>query len=145
MITSKPKAGTLFSLGTFLTITFGAFFFGLYSITQTTNTFWWSVLIFSSGPIGVIMLIKVLTGIKIVTITKKKFDIKYPFRLKNVKFNGEDIDTWEHESIKTYGGQYEEIIWKLKSGKKVTLSKQENTEFDKALKYMKSKFAKTKG
>ncbi|WP_109831781.1 hypothetical protein [Reichenbachiella versicolor] len=144
MIVSKPNSSTLLSLSIFLAIAFGLFIYGMVSITSATDKFWWTVLIYSSGPIGVMVTIKVLTGIKTMRIGKAKFEVKYPFRIKNVKFEGSDIQSWKHESIKTYGGQYDEITWILKSGKKVSLSKQENSDFDKTLKYMNSKFSKIK-
>ncbi|MCV9386719.1 hypothetical protein [Reichenbachiella ulvae] len=102
----------------------------------------WYILVYTSGPIGLIVLIKILTGIKIVSIKKEKFEFNMPFRFKKTRFESRDIEKWSHTTIKTYGGQYEEVIWKLKSGQQLGLSKQENTEFDKVLRYMKKKLKK---
>lgn len=142
MIVSKPKTSTLFSISIFLSIAFGLFAYAMLNIRDAESKIAWYVLIYTSGPIGLVVLIKILTGIKIVSIGKEKFEFRMPFRFIKLNFSSSEIEKWSHSAIKTYGGQYEEVIWKLKSGKQIGLSKQENTEFDKVLKYMKKKLKK---
>ncbi|MBU2912537.1 hypothetical protein [Reichenbachiella agariperforans] len=142
MIISKPKVTTLFSISIFLVLAFGALIYGLLNITESDSKTGWYILIYTSGPIGVVVLLKVLTGLKYMRIGKEKFDLKMPFRFSRLRFDAKDIEKWSHSSIKTYGGQYEEVTWRLKSGKEFGLSKQENTDFDKVLRYMKKKLKK---
>ncbi|UXX77813.1 hypothetical protein N7E81_10565 [Reichenbachiella carrageenanivorans] len=140
MIVSKPKIGTLFSVGLFITIAFAAFIYGLTQIQSATDRSWWYLLVYTSGPIGFVVLVKILFSIKTVKVSKEKFEVKFPFKLSRYAFGGKEIDHWFHTSIKTYGGLYEELTIKLTSGKQLALSKQENTEYDKMLNYMKKKF-----
>lgn len=142
MIVSKPKVGTLFSVGIFVVLAFSLFGYGISQAIQTDDRTLWMVLIYTSGPIGLVVLIKVLMGLKFFRIGKEKFEIKFPFKFSSVRFDGKELAGWKHNAIKTYGGLYEEITWRLKSGKEYSLSKQENTEYDKALKYMRSKYKK---
>ncbi|SMD32312.1 hypothetical protein SAMN04488029_0656 [Reichenbachiella faecimaris] len=142
MIVSKPKIGTLFSVGLFITLALGAFTYGLVHIQSATDRTWWYVLIYTSGPIGFVVLIKILFSLKTLKVSKEKFEVKFPFKLTKYSFGGKEIDHWFHTSIKTYGGLYEELTIKLISGKQLAISKQENTEYDKTLKYLKKKFKK---
>lgn len=142
MIVSKPKIGTLFSVGLFIAIAFAIFVYSLVQIQYATDRTWWYVLIYTSGPIGFMVLIKILFSLKTIKIAKEKFEVKFPFKFKKYSFGGKEIDHWFHSSIKTYGGLYEELTIKLTSGKQLAVSKQENTEYDKMLNYLKRKFKK---
>lgn len=142
MIVSKPKIGTLFSVGVFIAIAFGAFIYGLIEIQTADDRTWWYVLVYTSGPIGLLVLMKILFSLKTIKIGKEKFEVKFPFKFTKYSFSGKEIDHWFHTSIKTYGGLYEELTIKLSSGKQIALSKQENTEYDKTLNYLKKKFKK---
>ncbi|WP_422360156.1 hypothetical protein [Reichenbachiella sp.] len=142
MIVSKPKIGTLFSVGLFIFIAFGIFIYGIVQIQSATDRLWWYILIYTSGPIGLLVLLKILFSLKTIKISKEKFEAKFPFKFKKISFSGKDIDHWFHTSIKTYGGLYEELTINLSSGKQLVLSKQENTEYDKTLNYLKKKFKK---
>ncbi|MFY0628495.1 MAG: hypothetical protein JXR07_19515 [Reichenbachiella sp.] len=142
MIVSKPKIGTLFSISIFISIAFGFFIYGLLNINQAESKVGWMILIYTSGPIGLVVLIKVLTGLRYIKVGKLKFEISFPFKFSKIRFESKDLQAWKHHVIKTYGGMYEEITWQLKTGQKYSVSKQENSEYDKILKYMKSKFRK---
>lgn len=144
MIISKPKKSTLFSVTIFITIAFGAAIYGAINAIDAEIKTWWYVLSYTSGPIGLIVLIKILTGLKTLSVSKEKFNLKIPFKFTNIKFNGKEIEKWSHTSVKTYGGQYEEVIWRLNTGKEFSISKQENTEFDRILTYMLKKYKKVK-
>ncbi|MDW3209272.1 MAG: hypothetical protein R8N23_05360 [Reichenbachiella sp.] len=142
MIVSKPKIGTLFSVGLFIFIAFGLFIYGIVQIQSATDRLWWFILIYTSGPIGLLVLLKILFSLKTIKVSKEKFEARFPFKFKKISFTGKDIDHWFHTSIKTYGGLYEELTIKLLSGKQLVMSKQENTEYDKTLNYLKKKFKK---
>jgi hypothetical protein len=143
MIQSRPKVSTLFSIGVFLLIAYTVFFYSMYSISTDYET-WKLVLIFTSGPIAIAVSLKTLWGLKQIDITKERFSIKYPFRFSTYQFIGKDIESWELDKIKTYGGEYEELIWHTKAGKKYSISKQEHTDYDKTLNYMLKKFKRLK-
>lgn len=140
MIVSKPKVGTLFSVGLFISLALGLFVYSLVQIRSASDRTWWYVLIYTSGPIGLLVLMKILFTLKTLKVSKERFEIRFPFKFQKYLFSGKEIDHWFHTSIKTYGGQYEELTIALNSGKKLALSKQENTEYDKMLNYMKKKF-----
>ncbi|MFT7034347.1 MAG: hypothetical protein ACJA2S_002861 [Cyclobacteriaceae bacterium] len=143
MVNSKPKVSTLFSVGIFLAIAYGVFIYSLinYLNSEIPSTIT-LVLIVATGPIAMVITLKTLLGVKFIEINKEKFSVNYPFRFKKIKFSGKEIASWKIDQIKTLGGLYEELIWKLKSGKQYSMSKQEHTEFDKARSYMIKKFKK---
>lgn len=140
MIISKPKIGTLFSVGLFIALAFGLFSYGLMQIQTATDRIWWYVMVYTSGPIGLLVLLKILFTFKTIKVSKEKFEIRYPFKFQKYTFTGKEINHWSNTTIKTYGGLYEELTIALSSGKKLSLSKQENTAYDKVLNYMKKKF-----
>ena len=142
MILSKPKIRTLFSVGLFVLSAFSLFGYGVFQAQQTNERIWWFLLIYTSGPIGFVVLIKILTGIQYLKVGKEKFEFFSPFKFKKTTFTGKQLEQWTSEKIKTYGGMYEEIIWKFTDGKEFKISKQENTEFDQVVKYMTKKFKK---
>ncbi|MEO9967472.1 MAG: hypothetical protein ABJF11_16865 [Reichenbachiella sp.] len=142
MIISKPKIGTLFSVGVFIFLAFALFIYGLIQIREASDRTWWYVLVYTSGPIGLLVLMKILFTLKTIKISKERFEVRFPFKFQKYDFSGKEIDHWFHTSIKTYGGLYEELTIALQSGKKLAMSKQENTEYDKTLNYLKKKFKK---
>lgn len=145
MINARPKTSTLFSIIVFLIIVFGAFAYALMQfLSDTKGSMFILILMYSSGPIGIAVLLKTVWGIKIVKITKERFEIRYPFRLQKFRFTGKDIQSWHIETIKTFGGKYEEMTVNMNTNRKITLSKQEHTDYDKARKYMEKKFKKLK-
>ena len=113
-----------------------------FQIRSQQHLFWWYFLCYTLGPIGLLVLAKILLGIKILKVRKEKFDVCLPFRLHKKTFGAKDLKSWTHTKIKTYGGVYEQITLQLKSGKTYAFSKQENTACDKLLSYMKKKFSK---
>lgn len=141
MISAKPKANTLFSIGIFLSIAYGATIYFAIDISQSNDPeIFTYLLLYAIGSIAVAVTLKTLWGVKIVTINKEKFDVQYPFRFKKMKFSGKDLAYWSTESIKTYGGIYEEMILVTNEGKKISLSKQEHSDYDKTRQYMLKKF-----
>lgn len=146
MIQSRPKISTLFSIGIFLLISYAVFIYVFLEILQSNTYNTWSfILMFTSGPIAIVVTLKTFLGIKLIKISKERFTFKYPFQFSRKKFVGKEIVSWELNKIKTYGGTYyEELIWHIKTGKKYAISKQEHTEFKKILNYMNKKFKKIK-
>jgi len=140
MIVSKPKVRTIASVGLFVLAAFSLSGYGVHQVQQTNDRFWWFVLIYTTGPIGMVVLIKILTGIQYLKIGKEKFEFFAPFKFKKITFTGKQLSQWTSEKIKTYGGLYEEIVWRLANGKEFRISKQENTQFDEIHRYMKRKF-----
>ena len=143
MVKSKPKASTLFSVGVFLVIAYGVFFFSLhnYLFKNAVDTLNF-ILVVTSGPIAAVVTLKTLLGLKFIEISKEKFEVNHPVKFKKIKFTGKELEWWKIESIKTFGGGYEELIWKTKSGVECRMSRQEHTEYDKAKNYMLKKFKK---
>ena len=144
MIVVKPKFNTLFSISVFLIAAFGLFAYSLIQMMDGTGSTLWLILVYSSGPIGFVVMVKVLLGWKVIKIGKDKFEIFFPFKFSRKTFNGKQIVGWQKNSIKTFGGKYEELICQFDSGDSLTLSRQEHTEFDKTLKYLNKKYKKLK-
>ena len=144
MIVARPKTNTLFSISIFVAAAFALFVYGMTELRKPEASYMWFILVYSTGPIGLVVLIKVLLGWKIVRIGKDKLEINFPFKFSRKKLDGKEIMGWKKNTIKTFGGVYEEIICEFNSGDSFTLSRQEHTEFDKTLKYMSKKYKKQK-
>lgn len=145
MINAKPKPNTLVSIGIFLVIAYGVAIYTFIGMLDASDIGMMSYLLFyTSGPIAVVVTLKTAWGYKTVKISKERFNVKYPFRFKEVKFSGKELERWKVSSIKTLGGVYDEMELITKTGVKISLSRQEHSDYDKAYNYMIKKFKRIK-
>ena len=143
MIVVKPKINTLFSIGVFLIIVFGLF--GLMVnqyVSYTRPPLYITLLMVGSGALGFSILLKYLWNLKTITIGKERFEISYPIRFKKVLFSGKNIIKWSEVKIKTWGGNYAELTIQFADSKKINLSQQEHTDYDKTVNYLIKKYKK---
>jgi hypothetical protein len=137
MIVSKPKISTLISLGIFLALVFGVL---IYNFLQYYASGYQSVLnlllMAVLTPIGIGILIKILVGYRIIAIGKNKINIRFPLRFINYDVRLNEISKWKETRIKTFSSWYHELEIQSSSGKKIKLSKQEHTEYDRVLNYL---------
>lgn len=145
MIVVKPKINTLFSIGVFLVIVLGLFIVMVNQyISYTRPPLYITLLMVGSGALGFSILLKYLWNLKTIAIGKEKFEISYPIRFKKVLFSGKDIVKWREVKIKTWGGNYAELTISFNDGKKINLSQQEHTDYDKTINYLLKKYKKFK-
>ncbi|MGK7391460.1 MAG: hypothetical protein ACNS60_13980 [Candidatus Cyclobacteriaceae bacterium M2_1C_046] len=143
MIVSKPRGSTLFSLSVFISIDIALIILTFSSISQSEAIYWYHYLFLATLiPIGLIVLIKVLIGYKITIIGKSQIEVSYPVRLKKESYPVKDIIQWREEIIKTVSGVYKQLEIYFSNDKKLTLSKQEHSNYDRIISYLSKKAAK---
>ncbi len=147
MIVARPTFNAVFSMSAFLILVFAGFSYTSYEyfFKESDSLFIYFAMIFSGG-LGFGLLIKFLWNWKSITIAKEKFQINYPFRFTSRLYSGKQLIQWTETTIKTFGGQYSELALFFDDKKKITMSKQEHTDYDKSKKYLLKKFkSKRKG
>ncbi len=145
MIVVRPKINTLFSIGIFLIIVFSLFGVMVNQyISYTQPPLYISLLMAGSGALGFSILLKYLWNLKTISIGKERFEIHYPVRFKNVTHSGKNMVKWSEVKIKTWGGNYSELSVHFDDGKKINLSQQEHTDYDKTINYLIKKYKKLK-
>ncbi len=143
MIKSKPRYQTVFALSVFLLLLFGSFFLLLDSLLNNPQFF---ILKLILTPlvlvIGLLILNKLIAGVKIIEAGNNQLSIFHPISRKRIKLSVDDIRGWQEEVVKTKNGEFRET--KILYGKKhiVKLSNKENTEYDKLIKYLSQKAKK---
>jgi hypothetical protein len=145
MIVIKPKINTLFSIGVFLILMFSLFGVMVNQyVSYTRPPLYITLLMVGSGALGFSILLKYLWNLKSISIGKEKFEIYYPIRFKRVLFSGKNIVKWNEVKLKTWGGNYSEITIHFTDGKKLNLSQQEHTDYDKTINYLIKKYKRLK-
>ncbi len=145
MIVVRPKVNTLFSIGVFLILIFS--FFGVMInqyLSYTRPPLYISLLMVTSGALGFAILIKYLWNLKTISIGKERFEVRYPVRFRKIIYSGKEIIKWQEVKIKTWGGNYAELSIHFNADKKLDLSQQEHTEYDKTINYLNKKYKKLK-
>ncbi|MEM8895588.1 MAG: hypothetical protein AAGC88_13485 [Bacteroidota bacterium] len=145
MIVVRPKVNTLFSIGVFLILIFS--FFGVMVnqyLSYNRPPLYVSLLMVTSGALGFAILLKYLWNLKTISIGKEKFEVKYPVRFRTVTYSGKQMTRWKEEKIKTWGGNYAELSIHFEADKKLDLSQQEHTDYDKTINYLTKKYRKLK-
>ena len=140
MIVSKPKISTLLSLGIFLALVFFVILYNYKSYYESEfNSVLNLVLIIILFPIGVGICLKILGGYKILTVGKDKFRLRFPLRFWAFEFRIRELEHWKETRVKTFNNTYNELEIVSTSGRKIKISKQEHTEYDKVLSYLNKK------
>lgn len=143
MIVSKPKKSTLVSLSIFILLDIALIFATITSIDRSEVVYWYHYLfLIILIPIGVLVLAKVLWGYKITKFGKGEVAVRFPVRFKAYTQPMKQINSWQEEVIKTASGKYEQTEIIFENGKKLTLGKQEHSNYEKVINYLKKKAGK---
>ena len=141
MIVSKPNFNTLFALM--------AFCIGMFAIMgYTISVFgddpaWYQYLIaIVTGTFGVIVLLKTLFSHKKISVQKNKIEVSYTLLPSKKTYYFKSLASWTETKIKTPNGDFSELTILFEPNKKVKLSKQENTSYDKIFAFLKKSFPK---
>ena len=92
MIVSKPKRGTIFSLGVVTVIVIGGLFYAVNQLRGVASIATWQYLM-----IGILLLTaslllhKLLFNYKVLKIGENKFHVYYPFRFYKSVFQPSDL------------------------------------------------------
>lgn len=145
MITSRPKKNALYSIIIFILVCFSIGFYNLSSILNGQG--WWLnyVLFFMLLPLGLLLFIRQLLAYKTISFKGNEVILNYPIQRSKRSYDLRDMQSWEETVIKTANGQFEQIEM-IFEGKRVSLSDQENTNYQQiqALLMKKSKSKKKK-
>ena len=143
MIIVKPKGSTLTSLTLFI-ILIGALVIATFtSINRSDSIYWYHYLfLVILIPLGVGVLIKVIFSYKIISIGKEKISWRIPALFKNESYTLKDLKNWQEITIKTTTGVFQQLEIKFDNDHQLTLSRQEHTNYDDVLMYLKQKAPK---
>ncbi len=140
MIVVKPKINTLLSLGIFITICLSVSGYTLSIMMRSGNIQWYQYLIvLILTPLALGILFKTLLGYKRVEVGKNKITIYHPIRFSSQSYLLKEVKQWTEQKVKTGGSTFKELTILFDSGKKLSLSLQEHTNYLDLLKYLKKK------
>ncbi len=140
MIVVKPKINTLLSLGIFITICLSVSGYTLSVMIGSNSIQWYQYLIvLILTPLALGILFKTLLGYKRVEVGKNKITVYHPIRFSNQSYQVKEIRQWTEQNVKTAGSTFKELNILFDSGKKLSLSLQEHTNYLDLLKYLKKK------
>lgn len=142
MIVSKPKRKTIFALGLSTIITGGGSFYFMNELLNGKTAIWryiiLSLLLLSTS----ILLYKLIFNYKVIKISHDVVHVYYPFRLFRSSQPIKALGAWQETVIETKSGIFKELKLVFESKGYVKISNQENSDYDKVLKYIKKKAAK---
>ncbi|MDH5366612.1 MAG: hypothetical protein OEW67_06465 [Cyclobacteriaceae bacterium] len=141
MITSKPKTSTILSITIF---SIPLLIMGIYGFSYLLeNPEWYHYAMAVVGtPIGTGLLLRQLVSYKTITIGKKKIILNYLMKGKPTSYLLKDLDYWKENIVKTASGTYKETEIKLTEKIKLTISKQEYSNYDKVVNYLRKNYSK---
>lgn len=143
MIISKPKFRAISAVGVFVLICLGLGGYNLHLITKESH--WWfnyaMTLLFL--PLAGVLLLRLIFNYKLVRIGSGRITIAFPTRgFKQTRLLNE-IDTWDETIIQTTTGVYRHLKISFPN-LVVTISQQENTNYEKIMDYLKKKAPRKK-
>ena len=145
MIVSKPKRSTLISLSLFLILVAALTAATFNSISNSENIYWYHYLFLAILiPTGLAVLIKTLFSYKTTSIGKGKIAIHHPVKLKKKEYDIKDITQWREVTINTASGLYQQLEINFVNNDRLTLGKQEHSNYDKVIAYLQQKASRKK-
>lgn len=143
MIISKPKRSTIISLTLFL-ILVGALIAATFTAMGRSEIIYWYHYIFLGVliPTELGVFIKMIFNYKVLRISKGKFELTRPALFSKKQFLIKDISMWKEVVIKTASGVYQQLEVYFEEKQKFTLGKQEHTNYEKVVGYLKQKAPK---
>ncbi len=144
MIVSRPRTNALFALTVFIIISLSLAYAGLQGPINTGEWKWYNyIAVYFFGPLALILAIRMLINFKLIYVAKDRVDIRYPFRLSRNKYSIKELEWWTENRVKTGKTMFRELEMKF-PGRKVKISKQENSSYDQIFQYFSRKAAKKK-
>jgi len=141
MITSKPKASTLLSITLFSVPMLGMGVYGFSYLLENPEWYHYAMAVIGT-PVGAGLLLRQLVSYKTITVGKKKLILNYLVKGKATSYLLKDIDYWKESIVKTASGTYKETEIKLTEKIKLTISKQEYSNYDKVVSYLRKNYLK---
>lgn len=76
------------------------------------------------------------------TVGAETFKVARPFIFSGYQFKLKDVSTWQETIIETKNGKFRELTVVNSSGKSLKLTFQENSNYEKVIKYLVKKLPK---
>jgi hypothetical protein len=145
MIASKPKTSTAFSVGVFLLLSYGLLIYTLrgFIISDQPAIYQYIILLIIS-PIAIFVSFKFIKGLKYISIQKSQMEVRSFFGLIKKKYHLNELEKWEETIIKTTNGTFKELKFIFIPNAKVTVSNQEQTNYDKLFSYISKNYKNKK-
>ncbi len=138
MAKSKPKFRSLFSISVFILLCYvisGILFF------RYGEAWWQQIVIIIFFPLGSVLLFRLLWDLKTIEFSKNRVMVRWPVRFQEKSIPLSEIRQWREEKVKTFNTLFREVIIEY-GRKKLRMSNQEFTEYDKAVGYLRKKAGK---
>lgn len=142
MIISKPKVGTLFSIGVFVAASMMGAGYGLKYVYSLKPEWYHYALLLIFGPIGLGLLFRMILKYQIVKMGKGSIEIRFPARFKDTTYKVNDLTHWKETVINTAGGKYKEVELVFSDKKTINLSMQEHSNYPQVISYLRKKASK---
>jgi len=143
MIISKPKRSTIFSLGMVTVIVISGLFYSVNKVRAIESPATWQYIIIIVLLLTASLLLhKLLFNYKVLKIGENKFHVYYPFRFFKTVQNLKDLGAWQETIINTNKTEFRQLKIVFITKGYVKISNQENSEYDKVIKYLKKKAPK---
>lgn len=143
MIVSKPKRGTIFSLGIVTIVVISGLFYAVNKFQGLESPETWRYIIIAVLLVTASLLLhKLLFNYKVLKIGDNKFHVYYPFRFFKTVQELKDLGAWQETIINTNKTEFRQLKIVFLTKGYVKISNQENSEYDKVIKYLKKKAPK---
>ncbi len=89
------------------------------------------ILVAVLGLVGILIVYKIVSAYKIITVDKQKIHVKYPLKFSQLKTNLKALEYWQESIIKTNRSTFKEIKMSFEKNKTIKITFQENTNYEK--------------
>ena len=109
-------------------------------LVQNPASYFWMKLILAPTllVIGIVVAIKGLFSAVSVTLGSNRLSYRYPLGAEK-QHKISDVMDWNEEMVKNKSSIYKQLTIQLSNGKKIKLSNQENSDYEKVIGYLKKK------
>lgn len=140
MIKSQPKSSIMISIGVFLFAILLADAWLFYALVKNPTSYLWLKLILTPTLLVIAIAIarKGYTSALRLTVGNNKLTYRY-FLSASKSHKISDVKSWHEDVVKSKSGDYKRLTVLLASGKMLQLSNQENSNYQKVVKYLEKK------
>jgi len=141
MIVSSPKTKTIFSLLTFLLITYGLLIYLIIDLIKNPVNNFKYILVFGLIPMVVIVSYRTFKSLKIYSFGEGRMEVNYLLNMGRKTIFLRDMHSWSETVISNKLVNFKELRILLNNEKKpITLNSQENTSYTQVFTYFQKKY-----
>ncbi len=140
MIHSRPRSNALFAVGFFIVLTLAVDGWILAGLINDPSSYFIAKLILVPTLLVIVIIVASKSYFSAMTMTlgNDRLTYRYPFGSRK-QHKVSEIAAWDETVIKRKSSTYKRLTIRLATGKKLHVSNQENSDYDKVLKYLKKK------